>query len=518
MKEKKIRAFAIDDDLGDLEILRRHLEDIADWHVEFTPFSQWEQGMKALEQKHMDVLFVDYFLGRTTGLEVISTLREKGEKRPIIALTGQGSEKIAAEITRAGADDYLSKDELTPSLLKRTISNLMERFKSVEEKALLEKQLQEAQKMETLGTLAGGIAHDFNNLLMSIMGYADFARIKSEGREIEADLQHIIDTCRQMSELVGQLLSFSRKEKDKISSINVAQTISNAINILQHTLPKKIELVLEKPAHKVSVKANVNLLNQIILNLCINASDAMPEGGKIHIKYRYYEVDTAYALSHPDISAGEYVRIEVSDTGEGMTREIMKRIFDPFFTTKNLDNNKGTGLGLSIVWNNVKKMDGAIDVDSEVGKGTVFTLYLPSGKKTSEVSYPTDAKEILGKNEVILVVDDEKLILNLAKKMLTRMNYKVYIADSGGMALDTFRELEDEIDLIILDISMPAMNGRECLRRLKALNADVKVIFSSGHDLTSEVDALKALGASGLIQKPYLMTDLGTRIRSVLNS
>jgi len=518
MEDKKFVVFAIDDDPADLEILRRYLADITDWDVEFYPFPRWEQGVKEIERQTMDVLFVDYFLGATTGLEVIKTLREKGEKRPIVALTGQGNEKIAAEITRAGADDYLPKDELTPSLLRRTISNLMERFKSVEEKALLEKQLQEAQKMETLGTLAGGIAHDFNNLLMSIMGYADFARIKSEGRDIETDLQHIINTCRQMSELVGQLLSFSRKEKDKIESVNVAQTISNAINILQHTLPKKIELVVEKPAHKVFVNANINLLNQIILNLCINSSDAMPEGGKIHIKYSYHEVDTAYALSHPDISAGEYVRIEISDTGEGMTREIMKRIFDPFFTTKNLDSNKGTGLGLSIVWNNVKKMAGAIDVHSEVGKGTRFKLYLPSGKRTSEIKYPTDAKEILGKNEVILVVDDEKLILNLADKMLTRMNYKVYTASSGGMALDTFRELEDEIDLIILDISMPGMNGRECLKRLKALKADVKVIFSSGHDLTSEVDALKALGALGLIQKPYLMTDLGTRIRSVLNS
>ena len=251
MIEKRIVVFALDDDQEDLYLLRRMLEDIPSRIIEFYPFTHWEACIDEMNKRPLDIFFVDYQLGPLTGLEIVSALRKSGEKRPVIALTGKGDEKIAAKITRAGADDYLVKDELTVDLLRRTMDNAMERFQAHEDRAVLEKQLQESQKMETLGNLAGGIAHDFNNLLMSIMGYAEFAKMKSRGRDVEEDLDNIIATSHQMAELVRQLLSFSRKEEDKIDQINLGGVISDSVNILRHTLPKQTALIVQNSLESV---------------------------------------------------------------------------------------------------------------------------------------------------------------------------------------------------------------------------------------------------------------------------
>lgn len=516
MDKQKLIIFALDDDDGDLELFHRTLKQIPQWDIDFTAFTRWEAFRTEVERRAIDLLFVDYCLGGLTGLDVITALRNSGEKRPIIVLTGQGDQSIAARITRAGADDYLVKDKVTPDLLRRTINSTLERFRAAEERAVLEKQLQEAQKMETLGVLAGGIAHDFNNLLMAIMGYADFAKMKSHGREIESDLDNIISTSKQMANLVKQLLSFSRREKDKMGLIELGQVLSDSLNILRHTLPPKVQFSLDAPEYPALITSNGTLLNQIILNLCINASEAMPNGGDIIIKYRSIEVEGNYLLTHPNLSEGKYVLLEIRDSGEGMPEQIRHRIFEPFFTTKQLGSRKGTGLGLSVVWNNVKKMNGWIDVYSEINAGTVFKIYFPMSKRPSKVYTPKNMENIMGQEETILVVDDEKLILNLVSKILARLNYKVYVASNGAAALDLFKDLHSETDLVLLDISMPEMGGKECIQELLKINPGVKVIFSSGHDLTDEAEALKALGCVGLIQKPYFLADLGARIKEVL--
>ena len=512
---EKIVIFALDDDPGDLELFRRTLEDIRGWSVDFYAFTRWEDFRADIEKKPIDVLFVDYFMTGITGLDVIEELRRQGEKRPIIVLTGMGDERVAARITRAGADDYLVKGELSPDLLRRTISNAMERFRSSKEKAVLEKQLQEAQKMETLGTLAGGIAHDFNNLLMAIMGYADFAKMKSKGRDVETDLDNIIATSQQMANLVKQLLSFSRREKDKIEVTDLGQVLSDSVNILKHTLPKKVALNIEQPERQVLILSNPTLLNQTILNLCINASEAMPSGGEITIRYQTVTLTDSRQISHPSPGKENHVMLEIQDTGKGMSLETRTRIFEPFFTTKQMGTQKGTGLGLAIVWNNVKKMNGSIDVYSDPGSGTVFRLFLPLGKRKKTVPPDVDVKDLMGKGETILAVDDEALVLNLVSMTLSRLNYKVLAAKDGLSALEIFRERGNDIDLVLLDISMPEMDGRECLERLQAITPDVKVIFSTGHDLTED-DEFKKLGCAGLIQKPYFLTDLGKRIKQVL--
>ncbi len=516
MNEQKLIIFALDDDDGDLELFRRTLKQIPQWNIDFTPFTRWETFRTEVERRALDLLFVDYCLGDLTGLDVINALRNGGEKRPIIVLTGQGDQRVAAEITRAGADDYLVKDQVTPDLLRRTIHSTLERFRAAEERAVLEKQLQEAQKMETLGVLAGGIAHDFNNLLMAIMGYADFAKMKSHGQEVEADLDNIIATSKQMANLVKQLLSFSRREKDNMELIEIGQVLSDSLNILRHTLPKKLKFSLDASKDPAHILSNITLLNQIILNLCINASEAMPDGGEIIVKYRSVEVDGNYLIPHPNLSKGKYVLLEVRDSGKGIAEQIRHRIFEPFFTTKELGSQKGTGLGLSIVWNNVKKMNGWIDVYSKINAGTVFKIYFPMGRRLSKTHAPKNMEHIMGREETILVVDDEKYILNLVSEILARLNYKVCVASNGAAALDLFKDRHPEIDLVLLDIAMPEMDGEACIRGLMKINPGVKVIFSSGYDLTDEADALKALGCAGLIQKPYFLADLGAQIKEAL--
>ncbi|WP_035237205.1 response regulator [Desulfobacter vibrioformis] len=516
MDEQKLIIFALDDDDGDLELFRRTLKQIPQWNIYFTPFTRWETFRTEVKRCALDLLFVDYCLDGLTGLDVINALRKSGEKRPIIVLTGQGDQRVAAEITRAGADDYLVKDQVTPDLLRRTIHSTLERFRAAEERAVLEKQLQEAQKMETLGVLAGGIAHDFNNLLMAIMGYADFAKMKSHGREVEADLDNIIATSKQMANLVRQLLSFSRWERDKMELIEIGQVLSDSLNILRHTLPQNVKFSLDAPKYPALIISNSTLLNQIILNLCINASEAMPDGGDIILKYRSVEVAGNYLLTHPNLCEGKYVLLEIRDSGKGMPEQIRHRIFEPFFTTKQMGRQKGTGLGLSIVWNNVKKMNGWIDVYSEIDAGTVFKIYFPMGRRLSKPHAPKNMENIMGREETILVVDDEKCILNLVSEILARLNYKVCVASNGAAAVDLFKDRHSEIDLVLLDIAMPEMDGKACIQGLIKINPGVKVIFSSGQDLAEEAEALKALGCAGLIQKPYFLADLGARIKEVL--
>ena len=516
VNQTKRVIFAVDDDEIDLESLNRTLGNIPGWNVDFHAFTGWDQCRDDIKVRPMDVLFLDYKLDPLTGLDIVRELRTEGDKRPIIILTGQGSEKIASQIIKAGADDYLVKDEITPDTLRLAISNVMQRFETTKEKMLLEKQLLEAQKMETLGTLAGGIAHDFNNLLMSIMGYADFAKMKSKGREVETDLENIIKTCRQMAELVKQLLSFSRNDQDRLEVVHLGMVISDAVNILKHTLPKHIEFVVKKPDKPLFIKSNTSLLNQIILNLCINASEAMPRGGAIKIKYKYIDIDSAYLMTHPDLTAGQHALIEIRDEGCGMSEETIQRIFEPFFTTKDLNSIKGTGLGLSIVWSNVKKLGGTVSVYSEMGNGTVFKVYFPSGEQIGPVFTPGDEEKVVGQKETILVVDDESLILDLVSKMLTRLNYEVYTAASGREAVAAFKRIADTVDLVILDMSMPDLDGTECMKAMIEVKPDTKVMFASGHDLSDRSEELEALGCCGLVEKPYSMTQLGKQISQVL--
>lgn len=518
MTPTRITAFILDDDPGDIELLKRDLEDIPGWLVQVLAFSGWETGRKELARRAVDVIFLDYLLGQETGLEVLREIRNSGDQRPVIVMTGQGDEQIAAEVTRAGADDYLAKGLFTSDTLRRSIEGATLRYQLRREKALLAEQLQQSQKMQTIGTLAGGIAHDFNNMLTAVMGYVELAVIKSEVRDVRKELDYIQTACRQMAELVQQILSFSRRENSERSLINLAQIIRECDVVLRHTISKRIDLRVNLPQENLMVNANTSMLHQVFLNLCVNAAEAMQDGGVLTIRAEKMLVDSEFVIAHPDITEGEYIRLDIQDTGEGMDPETCERIFEPFFTTKNLGTRKGTGLGLAVVWQNIAAHNGLIDVYSELGRGTIFKIYLPLAREDrGNIPQRVSEDEIPIGSECLLVVDDEKLVRELTGTMLQNLGYIVYSAPDGEAAIKTYLEIQDKIDAVLLDISMPKMDGEECLMRLLKIKPDVRVLFSSGHDMTSKLENLKALGARGVIQKPYRLRDLAREIRVLLD-
>ncbi|MBN2307348.1 MAG: response regulator [Candidatus Hydrogenedentes bacterium] len=513
--KRKIGMIMIDDDPGDVELLRRLVEEVPDWDVDFSAFASAQEGRAELTRRAFDVVLLDYFLGSETGLDLVKKVRAAGDARPIIVLTGRGDEHIAVEVTRAGASDYLVKGELSSDLLRRAINGAIVQHELRKEKALLEEELRQTQRIETIGQLAGGIAHDFNNMLTGIIGHVDLALMEARGCDIETDLLQVQTTCRHMANLIQRLLGFSRRSKSDLGPTDLCQVVREAEMVLSHTIPKNVQIEVKTIDAPLIVNGNGTMLHQVLLNLGINASEAMPKGGTLTIRTRRVVADADFRFAHPSAKEGEYAYLEVEDTGRGIEEANLKRIFEPLFTTKDLDARKGTGLGLAVVWQNIKEHHGFVTVYSEVGQGTVFHLYLPLVAGQAEARHNAGGDGIPTGSETILVVDDEQVVRSVATRMLQRLGYKVYSAPDGAEALSVYENLKDEIDAVLLDLAMPRMGGKECIHGLLAVNPEARVLFSSGHDMTARMQELLDLGAKGVIQKPYQLSDLARRIRSL---
>ncbi|MCP4642971.1 MAG: response regulator [bacterium] len=516
MTNTRLTLLAIDDDPADLEILRRHVGHVPDWQAELLAHPTLESAQEDLKRRMIDAILLDYVLGGQTGLDVLKRLRHLGDERPIIMLTGQGDERLAADLIREGANDYLVKGELTPDLLRRSVDGALARARLQQEKVLLEEQLRQSQRMETIGQLAGGIAHDFNNMLTGIMGYVELALLRARDQEIENDLLQIQSTCRHMADLIQRLLSFSRHGSQEFAPTDLCQALREVQVVLAHTLPKDTEMAMEMPDHELVINGSTAMLHQIFLNLCMNAAEAMPDGGHITVRASNVDVDSEPRPDQPSLAPGEHALLEVHDTGKGIDKESLSRIFEPLFTTKTLGKKKGTGLGLAVVWQNVRDHSGVITVYSEEGHGTTFRVYLPLIRESTQQSRSSSLQEIPTGSESILIVDDEQVVRNVASQMLQRLGYRVFAAADGVEALATYRELPGEIDAVLLDVAMPRMGGEECLRGLIDMDPEVRVIMSSGHDMSARDDDLVSKGAKGTIQKPYQLADLARRIRALL--
>lgn len=513
-----ITVLAIDDDPGDLELLSRYLEDIRGLAITLLTAEDWRQGRQVLATTNVDLIILDYLLGADTGLTVVRALRESGDKRPVVILTGKGDERIAAEVSRAGADDYLVKGDLSADLLRRVITSVLRQYRLNKEKALLTAKLKQVQRMETIGTLAGGIAHDFNNILTAIMGHVELARIKAGSGAVEQDLEKIQSSCRQMAKLVQRLLNFSRRGSTEKTLVDLRQIIQEMRTVLRHTLAKNVKIVVETSEESIFITANGAMLHQILLNLCVNAAEAMPAGGTLTLRLRKTRVEADFAEHHPPLKAGENILIEVEDTGCGIPADIQAKIFDPFFSTKERGVKKGTGLGLAVTWQNVKEHDGCIIVDSEPGKGAMFRIYLPPGPIRSEYRQNQEAEaDIPRGSETVFIVEDEMRIREMARELLESLGYTVLTAGNGYDAVEMYAARHETIDLIILDLSMPGMDGRFCLDQLLSLEPRTKVLFASGHDMTDAEEQLRKIGAKGVLQKPFRMGVLARKVRNVLD-
>ena len=383
----------------------------------------------------------------------------------------------------------------------------------ITEQKRLEAQLQQAQKMESIGTLAGGIAHDFNNLLMGIQGRTSLMLMDSDSSHSHFEhLKGIEDYVKSAVDLTKQLLGFARSGKYEIKPTDLNEFIKKQNRMFGRTT-KEINIRGKYEKNLWTTEIDQGQIEQVLLNLYVNSWQAMPGGGGLYIQTENIVIDEFFNRPY-HVDPGEYVKISVTDTGVGMDKATQQRIFDPFFTTKEM--GRGTGLGLASAYGIIKNHNGFIDVYSKKGEGSTFNIYLPASKK-EVVKEKKSQEEVLKGAETTLLVDDEDMIIEVGQGVIKKLGYKVLTAKSGKEAIEVYKKNHDRIDMVILDMIMPEMGGGESYDKLKEINPDVKVLLSSGYSINGQATEILKRGCNGFIQKPFNMTDLSKKIREILD-
>jgi two-component system, cell cycle sensor histidine kinase and response regulator CckA len=466
----------------------------------------------------------DEVIGRHFSLTQVETDLEASQRKVEMLLTGGAIP--SGEFSRRCRDGSVGYHTFSARPVIRAgeivgiegfLIDITERKRAEEEKAKLEAQLLQAQKMESVGRLAGGVAHDFNNMLSVIMGYAELALGKVNPTEsLQADLAEIITAAERSAKIIRQLLAFARKQTVAPKVLNLNRTVMGSLKMLERLIGEEIRLNLRPNPDLWPVKVDPSQIDQILANLCINARDAISGVGEITIVTGNASFDLDHCTAHAGILAGEYVRLAVRDDGCGMDKETLAHIFEPFYTTKGV--GKGSGLGLAMVYGAVQQNNGFIDASSEPGKGTTVTIYLPryvgeTGKAHTEC---TPGAVIEGQ-ETILLVEDEPAVLTLTRKMLERQGYTVLAANSAGEAIRLARKHSAKIDLLMTDVIMPGMNGRDLWQALKALLPDIQCLFMSGYPANAIADRGILEEGAHFLQKPFAKKDLGAKVREALD-
>lgn len=385
--------------------------------------------------------------------------------------------------------------------------------RDITERKRLEAQLQQAHKMESLGTLAGGIAHDFNNLLMGIQGRTSLMLLDTDSYDPHFEhLKGIEGYVQSASDLTKQLLAFARGGKYEVKPVDLNAIIQKSSDMFGRT---KKEIIIHRKSQKDiwAVEVDRSQIEQVMLNLYVNAWQSMPGGGELFLETENVRLDDDF-LKPYGVKSGKYVKISVTDTGVGMDKATRERIFDPFFTTKEM--GRGTGLGLASAYGIINNHEGIIIVESTKGMGATFHVYLPASDK-QVIKETEPSTEIIKGQETILLVDDEDMILEVGKALLKQMGYKVLVAPSGQAAIELYKANQDEIEMVILDMIMPEMGGGDTYDRLKKINPDIKALLSSGYSIDGEATEILKRGCNGFIQKPFDIKDLSQKIRAVLD-
>jgi two-component system cell cycle sensor histidine kinase/response regulator CckA len=515
---KTLRLLLVEDSQPDAELLLHELH-AGGYEVILERVDTAEALRAALKAKLWDVVLSDYSLPGFSAPEALSIVQEANADLPFIIVSGTIGEDTAVNALKAGAADFLVKGRLARLLpaIERELKDAGLRRARLRERELLEEQLRQSQKLEGIGRLAGGIAHDFNNLLTAIMGYTEMILDQiGPDKPISKDLEEIRAASERAVALTRQLLAFSRKQTLHLAPVDLNDVVSGMRDMMQRLIGEAVTISLRLTPALAPILADRTQLEQVLMNLVVNARDAMPEGGTIMIDTGWADEIEVKAVTHETAAAGSYARLRVMDTGAGMTAETQSRVFEPFFTTKPV--GEGTGLGLSTVYGVIQQLGGHLAVASQVGRGTTFTLYFPEGAHDGKVRSAPFRKKPMAlaqHREVVLVVEDQRGVRQLVFRILTRHGYTVLEAASATDALALFEQQGSRIDLLLTDVVMPGMSGTILAQKLCALRPDLSVLFMSG--FTGDDGSNHLPDNATMIEKPFTASILLHVIRDVLD-
>jgi signal transduction histidine kinase len=505
---KPLRVLIIEDSEDDALLLLRELRR-GGYDPDHRRIETADEMQEALKQK-WDLIVSDYSLPHFDPLSALTMLEEQGLDIPCILVSGSVDETTILNAMKAGASDYLMKDNLMR--LPAAVDRELREADSRRETRRLQDQVRHAQKMEAIGRLAGGVAHDFNNLLTVITGYSEL--LLGAGA-LNDFTRSALDEIKKASErggaLTRQLLIFSRKQKLLPKSVNLNDLVANMEKMLVRLIGEDISLVSVLRPDLGLVRADVGLFEQVLMNLVVNARDAMPQGGKVTIETSNINLNTPQV----DLSPGPHVLLAVSDSGIGMDAETQSHIFEPFFTTK--EAGKGTGLGLATVYGIVKQCSGAITVYSEPGRGTTFRIYLPRvDQAIEEVSEQPRTVGSLNGSENVLVVEDDPEVRQLICEILRAKGYQVLESTRGDEAIRIAQSFRDPLPLVVADVILPEMSGPDVVRQVREAKPGIRAIFISGYTDEAVLRHGMVEPGTAFLSKPFVPEDLARKVREVL--
>jgi len=510
--KKTINILMVEDSSRDAELIEYEINK-SEINYNSCRVETKEELIRNLEQSLPDVILCDFHLPAFNAIQLLEITRKSYPNIPVIVVSGAIGEEKAVELLKKGASDYILKQNLTRlnPTIQRVLRETEERNKFIQkdkEIFKIRQHIEQIEKLEFIGQLAGGIAHDFSNYLQAILGHSHLGSIESLSKEqMILDMKEITQIATKAGSLTKQLLVFSRKNKTELCNLNLNNSVKSISKILFHLIKENIEIDLNLEDHLDDIYADSVQVEQIIINLCVNAQDAMPKGGRINISTKKLNINKKFTDKYPWAKIGSYIRLKISDNGIGIETNIINRIFEPFFTTKK--KHKGTGMGLSTVYGIVKKHKGFMEVQSKVGSGSEFEIYLPvlTGHIVSK-DENGEKSAVNSKGNTILIVEDNESILETYSKKLKREGYEVVTAANGLEALSLLNSGENNIDLVFIDVIMPKMCAIEVYEKLQSTESRPPFLFTSGFDEdNSEIKQILDMGLP-FIQKPYLSNEL----------
>ncbi len=515
MQDQQPHVLVVDDD----EIIRSAArESLAEAGFLVSEAEDGVRALQALEHLRPDIILLDVMMPEMDGFATAGAVRQFPgcEVVPILIMTALDDLDSIHRAYEVGATDFITKP-INWVILVQRVRYMIRAVRMMNEQKRLEEELRQAQKLEAVATLAGGVAHDFNNLLQGIQGSSEVLLFgKNKDDPIFPVLNRIMAAVKRGGELTRQLLTYSRKIKSEKRPIQLNDQVRQTHQLLQRTIPKMIEIELRLEKDLKMVNADWVQMEQVLMNLVINARDAMPDGGRLVIETANVRLPEKLNETRSGSISREGVLLSVSDTGHGMDKATLEQIFEPFFSTK--APGKGTGLGLSMVHGIVKNHDGRITCRSTPAKGTCFQIYLPAVEPVLEKKPGVETRAYQGGNETILLVDDDESIRNTGQERLESAGYRVRTASTGEMALEVYGREAEKIDLVLLDLIMPGMGGARCLRGLLQTDPGIKVAIISGY--TPDGQTLQAIKSStrAYLRKPYTGEQLLTTVRKALDA